>query len=154
MGVEPDEWRGLVRGRRAIYVRYDAGHLTIHVGEPGMPLAGLKDECVFSHFFDDPPMRLGYRHLKDLTRGVIRWPAHELPETDRIASTLRKSHMREQADQVRQRSTALEWRVYIDRGRLMIPRNQTNAESLFTTSPDHDCRRMGCTVSAHVVLRR
>jgi len=155
MGGEPDEWRGFAQGRRPVYVRYDKGHLTVNLGDRREHMAGMADQCVFSRFFDDAPHRLGFRHLKDLTRGSIEWPPYELPETDEGAIRLMRMHMEQRQGRLEAvQAQPMALNAYLDRGRLMVPRDQPNVESLFTTSPDHDCERMGCTRYAHVVLRR
>ena len=155
VGDDPDEWRGFAQGRRPVYVRYDRGHLTVNVGNPREHVAGMADTCVFRHFFDDGPGQIGYRHLKDLTRSSVEWPAQEMPETDEGAIRLQRLHTEQHQSQLEaEAAQPMALNAYLDRGRLMVPRDQPNVESLFTTSPDHDCERMGCTRYAHVVLRR
>lgn len=159
VGDDPDEWRGFAQGRRPVYVRYNSGHLTVNVGAMRTDLATVGDRCAFRRFFEDAPRRLGYRHLKDLTKEVIEWPAYELPETDESAAKLIELHSRERQHELttstaKPKPKPLQLKAYIENGRLLVPRGHPNLETLLVNSPDHNCRRMGCTDYAHVLLRR
>lgn len=155
VGDDPDEWRGFARGGRPVYVRYDRGHLTVNAGVARTHLAAATDRCVFNRLFDDAPQRLGYRHLKDLTKGAVEWPTYELPVTDEAAAKLITQHADQRRDEV-DLSTAepIQLNVYIAAGRLLMPRGQSRVEAVLSSSPDHNCRRMGCTEFSHVLLRR
>lgn len=155
VGDNPEVWRGFDHERRPLYVRYDRGHLTANLGNAGQFMAGMADTCVFTRFLEDGPRLLSYRHLKDLTGDRFHWPDFELPATDAAALRLKRLHERALNDGAQK--PAVHWldlRGYLENGRLLVPRNQPEVESLFTTTADHDCRRMGCTASAHVLLRR
>ena len=151
---QPEVWCGLDRERRPVHVRYDRSNLTVNTGRPGQYLASMADNCIYSRFIEDGPSRLSYRHLRDLTSDKIQWPESELPANDPAANRLRGLYEKAASEREDDRQLSLKLNAYIHKGRLMIPRSQPQVESLFTTSPDHDCRRMGCTTDAHVVLRR